>query len=88
MAKRADRVVYVCNLRPQIPETGGFGVAEHVDALRRHGLEPAMVLYDPARMGGSEGVAGAIAAPLSDGRGLVHDPELLATALRGLLPTG
>ena len=30
---QAARRVYVCNLRPQIPETAGFDVGMHVDAL-------------------------------------------------------
>ena len=32
----AATVVYVCNVATQIGETGGYTLAEHVDALRRH----------------------------------------------------
>ena len=32
------RKVYVCNLRPQVPETEDFDVAMHVDALVAHGV--------------------------------------------------
>ena len=31
--------VYVCNLRPQDPETAGFDVARHVEALVAHGVD-------------------------------------------------
>ncbi|MGH9100213.1 MAG: gluconeogenesis factor YvcK family protein, partial [Acidimicrobiales bacterium] len=46
-AARAQRV-YVCNLRPQVPETQGYGVAEHVAALHRHGVVVDVVLWDPS----------------------------------------
>jgi uncharacterized cofD-like protein len=78
-------LVYVCNLRPQHPETEGFGVAEHVEALRRHGIEPDVVLYDPNAIGSAEGVPGAVAAPLGDHPARVHDPSLLGRALRNLV---
>ena len=35
VAGSAAQVVYVCNLRPQVPETEGYDVAAHVDALAR-----------------------------------------------------
>ena len=44
---RAQRV-YVCNLRPQIPETEGYDVAAHVAALHEHGVEVDVVLCDTA----------------------------------------
>ena len=40
----AAQRVYVCNLRPQIPETAGYDVAAHVAALRQHGVEVDVVL--------------------------------------------
>src|SRR5208282_2789141 len=36
VASSKAQVVYVCNLRPQIPETEGYDVAAHVAALARH----------------------------------------------------
>lgn len=74
-------VIYVCNLHPQRHETNGYGVAEHVDALERHGLVPDVVLYDPAQIGGAEGVPAAVPAPLAGCAGHAHDPGLLAAAL-------
>ena len=78
--------VYVCNLFPQIPETEGYDVAAHVAALREHGVEVDVVLWDSA--GGI--VAGPVDRPLADRplagpNGLVHDPVRLASALSDLL---
>lgn len=87
LAEGAQRLVYVCNLRPQVPETEGFTVADHVAALARHGLEPATVLYDPATIGGAEGVDNAVGRPLADDRGAAHDAALLGRALHELSGT-
>ena len=45
--RRPARKVYVANLREQVPETAGYDVAAHVQALRAHGLEVDVVLCDP-----------------------------------------
>jgi uncharacterized cofD-like protein len=79
------RLVYVCNLRPQHPETDGFGVADHVEALRRHGIEPDVVLFDPASIGPAEGVVDVVAAPLTRPPARAHDPALLGAALEHLV---
>jgi uncharacterized cofD-like protein len=76
--------VYVCNLRPQVPETAGFDVADHVAALADHGLAVDVVLCHPGAlpMGDVDVVyvEEAVAAPdLSE-----HDPALLAEALSRL----
>ena len=77
-------LVYVCNLRPQEGETSGYGVADHVAALHRHGLRPDVVLFDP-KLAGAEGVEGAVSARLATADSNVHDPHLLEQALRSLL---
>jgi uncharacterized cofD-like protein len=84
-AARAQRV-YVCNLRPQPPETEGYGVAEHVGALRRHGVDVDVVLWDP-ESGMEVGDVGmpVLGRPLAGRNGLVHDPARLAVALSDLL---
>lgn len=79
------RVVYVCNLRPQLHETEGYEVADHVDALRRHGIEPDVVLVDVDGPGPVGDVAGAVVAPVRAPGALVHDPGLLARALGELM---
>ncbi|HEV3227342.1 MAG TPA: gluconeogenesis factor YvcK family protein [Acidimicrobiales bacterium] len=63
-------VVYVCNLRPQVPETAGFDDDAHVEALRDHGVMPDVVVR-------ASGLARA------DGR--AHDATLLAEALAPLV---
>jgi uncharacterized cofD-like protein len=59
-AASAQRV-YVCNLRPQLPETEGYGVVEHLLALERHGVTVDAVLWDPSagmrRSGADPGAA-------------------------------
>lgn len=78
--------VYVCNLHPQSAETEGYGVADHVAALTRHGLFPDLVLYDPAVIEGGDEVEGAVAAPLARPSGLAHDAALLGAALARIAP--
>ena len=82
--------VYVANLHPQDPETSGYDLRDHLAALRRHGLTPDVVLYDPATMPlGSPGEVGrdtrVVAAPLANGTGLAHDDALLGAALEALI---
>lgn len=82
------RLVYVCNLRPQAGETAGYGVADHVEALVRHGIHPDVVLFDPATMDPPPpGVVAAevVGRPLARPNGLAHDDVLLGDALAALL---
>lgn len=79
------QVVYVCNLHPQVSETAGYDVADHVAALGRHGLEPDVVLFDPSTIGGGDAVAGASAESVARSDGLAHDPVRLAESLADLL---
>ena len=81
-ASHAQRV-YVCNLRPQLPETAGYTVADHVAALGRHGVPVDLVVLDSAApMSLGEPGVDYLRAPLVTRNHLVHDPELLATALQ------
>ncbi|MGD0881618.1 MAG: uridine diphosphate-N-acetylglucosamine-binding protein YvcK [Acidimicrobiales bacterium] len=77
--------VYICNLRPQDPETASFDVAMHVDALVAHGITVDVVVCD---LSGIE--AGSPSVPLVDAalarpNGLAHDPAKLASTLADLL---
>lgn len=86
LASAPGQRVYVCNLYPQIPETEGYDVAAHVAALRQHGVEVDVVLWDSA----AGLAAGPVDRPLVDRplagpNGLVHDPARLAGALWDLL---
>jgi uncharacterized cofD-like protein len=79
-------VVYVCNLRPQIPETEAYDVAAHVAALARHGVAVDAVVCDTIPgMAIGEAVVPVLDVPLTDENGLVHSPAKLAQALAGLL---
>ncbi len=85
IAESPGRTVYVCNLRPQDPETRGYDVAAHVDALVAHGIEPDVVLCDSRGLAVGTPAAPVVCRPLARPSGLAHDPELLAGALRDLL---
>jgi uncharacterized cofD-like protein len=78
--------VYVCNLRPQLPETAGFDVAAHLDALNRHNVSVDVVLCDTSQGMplGRLGIS-ALDIPLTEGNALVHSPARLAHALESLL---
>jgi len=78
--------VFVCNLRPEIPETLGYTVADHLNALISHGVEVDFVLWDPdgtMELGRPE--MAVRAADLKGSNGLVHEPGKLARALQALL---
>jgi uncharacterized cofD-like protein len=84
LASRSAGRIYVCNLRPQVPETAGFDVAAHVRALRDHGVDVDMVIHDPLWM-----LTGTLDTPVIEaavGRpdGMAHDPGRLAAVLRQL----
>ena len=75
-------VVYVCNLREN-PETVGFDVSAHVDALEAHGVSPHVVLCDDAELGlGKPDHRIRVTRLHGD---FTHDPERLAAALADLV---
>lgn len=82
---RAQRV-YVANLAPQIPETEGFTLDAHLQALHDHGVPVDVVLCHPGVEQGAR-VDGVVVSvrPVADARGLVHDPVSFAAALSALL---
>jgi len=96
LAARRARTVYVCNLRPQVPETEGFSPVEHLRAVLDHGVRPDVVVVDSGEgeagwdlrglrdLAAREGVALVCAAVARPGRSS-HDTAALATALGGLL---
>lgn len=77
--------VYVCNLRPQVPETEGYDVAAHVRALAAHGLDVDVVVHDPADMARGNLHVAVHEHHMARGDGLGHDPTKLARALAGLV---
>lgn len=85
VADTGARRVYVCNLRPQQPETAGYDVAAHVAALRRHGVEPDVVLCHPGALALGAVDVEVAEAPVAAAHGLAHDPARLGEALAALL---
>jgi len=84
-ATEAQRV-FVCNLRPQFPETDGYDVGRHLSALDAHGIRVDRVLWDSSAGMGLGKVTRAVTdVRLTDPAGRVHDPGRLAEALAGLL---
>ena len=86
VARSSGQVVYVCNLRPQEPETSGYDVAAHVAALARHNVAVDVVLCDS--IGGMDVGTTDVTVrdvPLTGENSLVHHPGKLAHALSGLL---
>jgi uncharacterized cofD-like protein len=77
--------VYVCNLRPQVPETESFNVGMHVDALVAHGIQVDVVVCDTAAIPLGRTPFPVIDRPLARPNGLAHDPAKLASALSDLL---
>ena len=80
------RRVYVCNVRAEAGETRGYDVAAHVDALRRHGIEPDVVLVQRGALPCGDVDVELVEADIVRPHGLAHDPEKLAKVLEALGP--
>ena len=85
LSRTRGRKVYVCNLRPQVPETAGFDVAAHVEALLAHGVEVDVVVCDTAALPLGSPSAAVVDRRLARPGGLAHDPARLAAALEDLV---
>jgi uncharacterized cofD-like protein len=85
LRRAPGRRVYVCNVRAEAGETRGYDVAAHVEALRRHGIEPDVVLAQRGAL--SPGAVGVevVEADVARPHGLAHDPSRLAAALSALV---
>jgi uncharacterized cofD-like protein len=85
IARSAARKIYVCNLRPQVPETEEFDVGMHVQALAAHGVAVDIAVCDTSGLApGTPGVE-LVDTPLARPSGLAHDPVKLASVLSDLL---
>ncbi len=84
-ARAEGKKIYVANLGEQHPETTGYDVGRHVEALASHGVKVDVVVRDPHALALGH-VAGptVIDWPIANSRGRLHDPDLLAEALRRL----
>jgi len=86
LARSRALKVYVCNLRPQLPETDGYRLGDHLAALAAHGVVPDVVVYDPRWMGApAVRPPRLIEAPVGSEDGTVHDPGRLAAVLADLV---
>jgi uncharacterized cofD-like protein len=86
VASTNAQVVYVCNLRPQVPETAEYNVAAHIEALARHNVNVDVVVCDSIQgmpIGATDVPVEDV--PLTGENVLVHSPARLAQALAGLL---
>lgn len=83
LSRSGARKVYIANLRPEDPETMGFSLQHHVDALCAHGVQPTEVIVDSA----SDFAAQACHIPtrvasLTTRNPLVHDvPKLMQAVI-------
>ncbi len=79
----SGRKIYVCNLRQQIPETLGYNVGRHLDAMIAHGIHPDVVLVDESSMelGSIPSGIEVHRARLIGANRAVHDADLLSSAL-------
>jgi uncharacterized cofD-like protein len=84
LAGRTGGRIYVCNLRPQLPETAGFDAAAHVRALRDHGVDVDLVIHDPSWMPTGTLDTRVIEAAVGRPEGFAHDSERLAAVLEQL----
>jgi uncharacterized cofD-like protein len=83
-------VVWLCNLDPGHGEAARMTGAEHLSALRRHGVRVDAVIYDPdaevhltpANLAGED--LFVLTCPLRSRQPGVHDAELLRAALEEL----
>jgi uncharacterized cofD-like protein len=87
LAGSRAKKIYVANLRAQIPETEGFRLQDHVEALLRHGVVPDLVLVDERSSYANDACSlETRVRDLSDRRGLVHDVQKLAGAVLDEVP--
>jgi uncharacterized cofD-like protein len=84
LADTRGRRVYVSNLRAEAGETRGYDVAAHVAALRRHGIEPDVVVTQAAGLPVGEVRAEVVEADVAKPNGLAHDDTKLALVLAEL----
>jgi uncharacterized cofD-like protein len=79
------RKVYICNLRPQVPETSGFDVGMHCSVLVAHGVVPDVALADTGGIPLGTPCIPVVETSLCRPNGLAHDARKLADALTDLL---
>jgi len=96
MAARTGGRVYICNLRPQLPETAGYGSADHLRAVLAHRVPVDVVVVDrgsldpdgpdEANLRGVADAAGVrvVVADLARPSRAAHDTRRLGSMLAAL----
>jgi uncharacterized cofD-like protein len=82
LAGTSAKKIYVANLHPELPETEGFTLQDHLDALERHGVTVDVVLVDERSSFAKD--PSSVEHRLVDvagGNGRVHDVQKLAVAI-------
>lgn len=88
LAGTSAKRIYVANLHPELPETEGFTLQDHLDALHRHGVGVDLVLVDERSSFASDvSSVECRVADLSGRNGLVHDVQKLALAVFEAAPS-
>ena len=91
LAGARGRIVHVCNLRSQVPETAGLSATDHLRAVLAHGARVDAFLYQQGGPLEADEIAvralniEPVAAEVAAANGHVHDPGRLAQALEALL---
>jgi uncharacterized cofD-like protein len=88
LATTSAQRVYVCNLAPEVPETEGMSVADHLDALSAHGVEVDVALSQPDALPRGRPSVRCVEAAVAEPGAVVHDPVRLAEVLSTLVRTG
>ncbi|MEQ8842667.1 MAG: YvcK family protein [Acidimicrobiales bacterium] len=78
-------VVYIANLGPESGETDSYTLADHVEVVRSHGIEPDVVLADTGCAVDTHIRDVVVTRPLCVAGSLTHAPELVASAVSDLL---
>lgn len=86
LARTAARVVYVANLRADGAETSGYDVADHVEALHRHGIHPHLVVAQRDGLPVGALSVDLVLADVARADGLAHDPAALGPVVASLVP--
>lgn len=82
LAGTKAKKIYVANLHCQIPETEGFTLQDHVDALVRHGIVTDLVLVDERSSFAHDSCTVTThVRDLAISNGLMHDVQKLASAV-------
>jgi len=85
LAATSARRVYVCNLRPQDPETTGYDVAAHIAALAAHGLDVDVVVCHPGALHTGDLEVACVEAEVAGPDLIAHDPVRLGEVLGRLV---